>query len=272
MYLFEGLKMKLLVKQFTLVALLASIVGVNAKNIEYVEDDYAVQAAPELVQQVDRVANLVDFMSDYEVVSSKEFGVEVHPANRFIASVVNPATKNLRIIVNADWFNGLTIAEQDFLIARCLVRQQQGGALPKSVKFMPWVFALLTIGLLFSIFFVLRSIKFLTLTSLIKLPIWGRIAALVAIVVSIEFLIFDPVQANLVELAVRRHNLNISSLAIDKTGDKASAIQALNKFDIGVKAELANGEAFWKPFENTFSNIIKDLGRPICHHGHDCKH
>jgi hypothetical protein len=261
-----------LLKQLSLIVILTGAVNLSAKNVEYVEDAYAIQAAPELVQQVDRVAEKVGFADHYEVVVPKLAGLQINPWNRFIASGVNPGTKNLFILVNSDWFKGLPVAEQDFLIARCFVIQQMGGVLPKSVAVLPWIFMVLTLALWMGVFFAVRNFKFLTITGLIKLPNWARIAVLVAMVVSIRLLIFDRVQTNLTKVFAARHNVKVVALTVAKTGDKPAAALALMRLDAGVKAEIANGEVTLKPFENTFSDMVKDLERPVCHHGHGCKH
>lgn len=261
-----------LLKQLTLAFMLVGGIQISAKNVEYVEDAYAVQAEPELVQQVNRVAGQVGFDGNYEVVIAKKPGLQINPWNRFIASGVNPATKNLFIMVNPQWLKTLSAAQQDFLIARCLVTQQQGGVLPKSVSFVPWIFVLLSLALWVGVFFGIRSIKFLTFTGLIKLPNWARIAVLVVLVIAVRLLVFDRVQANLIKVLANRHDVKIAQLTIKKMGDRTAAIEALKQFDAGIKAEVANGENALKPAENTFLNLAKDLEQPVCHHGHGCQH
>lgn len=263
-----------LLKQLSLIVILTGAVNLSAKNVEYVEDAYAIQAAPELVQQVDRVAEKVGFADHYEVVVPKLAGLQINPWNRFIASGVNPGTKNLFVLVNPDWFKGLPVAEQDFLIARCFVMQQMGGVLPKSVAVLPWIFMVLTLALWMGVFFAIRSSKFLTVTGLVRFPGWGQRVILISFILLVRFLVFDRIQANLTKVFANRYSTQVAMAAIKKMGDHDSVVAAaaLKQLDAGIKAEILKGENTLKPFENTFSDMAKALERPVCHHGHGCKH
>jgi hypothetical protein len=223
-----------------------------SQPVPYTEDAYVCQAAPELVVQVEQAAILIDFKAPYEVISPKKAGIEINPHNKFISIGTNPITKNNFLIINPDWFFKLSPAQQQFTIARNLMRLKLG-YIPTSAKVIPYLFILLLIllGILCSI--VLRK------TILIGKPIWMRILSTWLILVSCNLLFINNLQIKLLNHMYRQHDINTIKLTIEKTGDRAAAIEALEKLNSDVNAEAQTNLPFWQNQLGALDPLIKEL-------------
>lgn len=223
-----------------------------AKMMEYYEDAYAQQAPQELADKVAKVADKITFAKDYEVIVPKKPGLQINPVNKIIGYGINPQTKNPYIIINSEWFSTLNKEQQDFLIARGLLTLENSTwhSLPKLFTLL-WIIIFFALGIL--AFFILKT-KFM-----VGKPTWMIVLATV-----IPFFIIDtalgPVHTKINLNISHRFDVQMARMALDKLNlEKQVALDAFKKMDDFVKKELTVGETFWKPFENTFSDIIERL-------------
>lgn len=231
-----------------------ALVSLNApaKMVEYYEDAYAQQAPQELADKVAKIANKIAFVEDYQMVIPKKPGLQINPVNKIISYGINPQTKNPFVLINPEWFSTLNQEQQDFLIARSLVTLENSNwhTLPK--LFTPlWVAIFLALGVL--AFFILKK-KYL-----VGKPTWMIVLATV-----IPFLIVDtalgPVHTKMNLNITQRFNVQMARMALEKLGqDTQVAISTFQAMDDFVKKELAEGDSFWKPHENTFADIVDRL-------------
>lgn len=220
-------------------SLLALCQPAFSQPVPYAEDAYCCQAAPELVTLVEQAAILIDFQAPYEVISPKKAGLEINPNNKFMVCGINPSTKNSFLIINPDWFFKLSPAEQQFNIARNLMRVKVG-IFPTSATVIPYLFILLSILLAVLCSIVLRR------TILVGKPSWMSILATMLIVVSCNLLFINNLQLKLINHVSRQHDINIIKLTVEKTGDRAAAITALEKLNSDINAEAQTNLAFWQ--------------------------
>lgn len=218
----------------------------------YTEDAYSCQAAPELVALVEQSATLIDFQVPYEVISPKKAGIEINPNNKFIAPGTNPTTKNSFLIINPDWFLKLSPAQQQFTIARNLMRLKLG-LIPTSAKVMPYLFILLSILLAILCSIVLRK------TILAGKPRWMSILITWLIIASCNLLFINNLQIKLLRHVLKQHDFNTIKLTIEKTDNRAAAIEALEKLNNDINAEAQTNLAFWQNQLGALDTCIKEL-------------
>lgn len=224
----------------------------QAKMVECYEDAYVQQAPQELADRVAAIADKVGFVQDYQIVIPKKPGMQINPWNKMVSYGINPQIKAPVVFINPEWFSTLSKEQQDFLIARSLVALENSNwhTLPK--LFTPlWVLIFLALGGL--AFFVLKK-KFL-----VGKPTWIIVLATV-----VPFVILDtvlgPVHNKMNVKVAQRWDSQMIYKTLEKMGqDKQVAIDAFQKMDDFVKKELAEGDAFWKPYENTFADIVERL-------------
>jgi hypothetical protein len=232
----------------------AALINLNApaKMVEYYEDAYAQQAPQGLADKVAKIVNKIAFSQDYQVVVPKKPGLQINPVNKIISYGINPQNKTPFVLINPEWFSTLNNAQQDFLIARSLIIFENSSwySLPKI--FTPlWLIIFCALGVL--AFFILKK-KYL-----VGKPTWMIILATV-----IPFLIVDtalgPVHDKMNLNIARRFDTQIARTALEKIDhDKQVAISTFQAMDDFAKKELAEGDTFWKPLENTFSDLAQRL-------------
>jgi hypothetical protein len=226
---------------------------IQAKMIEYVEDVYLMQAPAPLVALADKAAQLVNFEGNYEVIVPKKAGLLINPWNKFVASGINPQTKNHLMIINQEWFSTVPKNQQDFLLTRAFVMFKEGFT-PLSVKVaIPFSFFLFGIILIFGILQLLRR------TPLANQRSWVRIVVSIGIAAIFNVMITTPVSTKLTVYCASLHDMKINELVVQKTGDREAAVKALEHIDRVIKAELKDGETFWTPYATTFENYAQAL-------------
>lgn len=224
----------------------------NTKLVEYYEDAYAQQAPQELADKVAQIADKIDFTKDYEVVVPKKPGMQINPVNKIISYGINPQTKNPFLLINSEWFSTLSKEQQDFLIARSFVTLENSSWHTLPNLFTPlWLIVFFALAVL--AFFVLKK-KFM-----VDKPTW-----MIVLTTLIPLLIVDtalgPVHDKMKLNSVQRFNVQMARMAFEKIGqDKQVAIDTFQKMDDFVKTELAAGDTFWKPLENTFADLVQRL-------------
>lgn len=233
-------------------SLLALFQPAFSQPVPYTEDAYTYQAAPELVKLVEQAALLIDFQAPYEVVSPKKAGIEINPNNKFISPGTNSITKNSFLMINPDWLLKLSPEQQQFMIARNLMRLKVG-ILPTSTKVIPYLFILLTILLTFLLSILLRK------TILIGKPRWFSALITISIIVSCNLLFINNLQFKLISYFIKQHEVSTIKLTIEKTGNRAAAIEALEKLNSDINTEAQTNLAFWQNQLGTLEPFIKEL-------------
>jgi hypothetical protein len=235
------------------IALCASMtLSASAAMVEFVEDAYAAQAPQELVNQVNAIAQQINFEKKYEVVVPKKAGLQINPWNRFIGCAINPVSHNWFIIVNPAWFATLDKAEQDFLIARCFMIEKHGSN-PWNMKLVKIIYAILELLLAVALYMLLGKTRFAHHKAFV------RAGLALGILIAAELLILDKIELKILTHLAAQDNALIHREAIAVTGNRDIAIKALNALDAGIKAEVANGETMLAPFKDTIGNQAKDI-------------
>ena len=224
----------------------------SAKMVEYVEDAYCTQAPQEIVDAAARAAELVGFSQSYEVIAPKKAGLHINPWNNFIGCATNPGTKNWFIIANPEWFNALSNAEQEFLLARCFI-MAQAGTLPLLAKILPWLFGILRLLAMCAILWGLRFTALAGYTRII------RILIACGIIVLCNILFVNRLERAIMLDVTRKHDMQIIETTIEKTHNKQAAIDALSAMDKGIKAKLEQGEVFFAPHKDLFEKFLQAL-------------
>lgn len=225
----------------------------NTKVVEYFEDAYTQQAPQELVAQVEHIAQKIGFDKDYQIVVPKKPGLQINPLNKLLTYGINPQNKTPFVLINPEWFATLTKDQQTFLIGRSLLTLQHSNwMLP--VKLLPWVWIITTLLLALLLFFAIKRTRFGSK------PVWMRILAIYLLFAVANFAFLTALYNKVHVMLGRRFDKQMAQLALEKTGqDRQVAVSTYQAMDDFVKKELAAGDTFWKPFENTFSDIIERL-------------
>lgn len=246
------MKITTMLKMVAIVCVALVNLNAPAKMVEYYEDAYAQQAPQELADKVAKITNKIAFTQDYQVVVPKKPGLQINPANKIISYGINPQNKTPFVLINPEWFSTLNNEQQDFLVARSFITLENSNwnALPKI--FTPlWIVIFLALGVI--AFFALKKKYF------VGKPTWMIVLATV-----IPFLIIDtalgPVHNKMNFNVARRFDVQMARTALEKLDqDKQVAISTFQAMDDFVKKELAEGDTFWKPLENTFADLIERL-------------
>lgn len=219
----------------------------------YEEDDYLEQAPQELVAQVEHIAQKIGFSKDYQVMIPKEPGLQLNPWNKLAVYGINPQNKLPFVLINQEWFSLLSQEQQTFLIARNLMMLSEGASFV-AVKLLPWIWALVSFALMALFYCVLNGTPFGTN------PVWMKILAISVIFSLANFAFFNALYAQLNSALACSCDSKIVHLTLEKTGqDKQVALATFEAMDAFVKKELADGQAFWKPYENIFANLVDAL-------------
>lgn len=224
----------------------------HAKTIEFIENIYAEQAPQNTIDVAQEAAHLFEFKKDYEVAVPKKAGLQVNPWNRFLAYGINPQTQNPFIIINPEWLSKMPKDEQQFLLGRAFVTLERGMT-PLSLKVSPFLYGFFSICLMILIYFALGR------TRLAQQKKWVRALLAYAIITICNLTFMNNVYLKFTQYLGKRYDTQIIESMIEKTHDKEAAIKALEHFDASIKKELAEGETFWKPYENLFEGYAKEL-------------
>jgi len=223
-----------------------------SKMVEFTEDAYSMQAPQEIVDIAEKAAEFFECKDAYEVVVPKKAGILINPWNKFIGTGINPQTKNHFIVINPEWFLSIPEKQQLFLLGRNFLAIKHGTT-PLSMKIIPFLF------ILFTGCFVLFIVWILGKTRLAEYKPWvkGLIAFCIMTTCNIAFM--NGLQSKFLLHVAKNHDKAINEMIIQKTGDKDSAIKALEFFDSSIKSELNNGESFWAPYAMLFENYAHEL-------------
>lgn len=222
----------------------------HAEPVPYVKDPYAQEAPQEIVKLAQEAAELMGYKDTFEVLAPKKTGIEVNPWNKFIAYGRNPTTQNLFILVNPEWFLALPHEQQLFLLARCFAIFQESNKLNK--QFIPFLFLLLSILLVFLIYWFLGKI-------FVDQQEWIRISIALGKVFLANTFIFNNVQLHIIEYLNSKYDMNIIKKVIEKTGNKEAATNAFHHFDNSIKEAIKQGEPFFMPYSNLFEKYAHAL-------------
>ena len=226
--------------------------NVGAKVIEFVENAYAMQAPKEIIAVTERVASLIGFSDGYEVISPKKPGIQVNPWNKFVSYGINPQTKNPFIIVNPQWFLTIPQGQQDFLLGRPFVVFQKV-ITSFAIKFLPYMFILLSIFLIIVFFLGLGR------TRLANKKKWIRFLIALGIVSMCNVLFINKLQLKLSQYLGYQYDIKVNEKVLEKTLDRDVAIKALEFFDASIKAEFEKGGTFFAPSISLFKGYADQL-------------
>ena len=224
----------------------------NAKIAESIEDAYMKQAPHALMELAEQSAERINFTTPFEVVIPLKSAIQINPWNSFLAFGVNPQTKNPFIIINQDWFSALPAAQQEFLLVRALLFLKLGLKSFASQIF-PYIFLLFWFLLGFLTYYLLA------LTRLAAYQWWVRFLVSWGLLILLNVLVLTKVNQAIAGHLARSYDANINKKAIAVTGDKEAAVAVFKAMDTEIKAAVARGETFWKPYENLFEENIQKL-------------
>lgn len=234
--------------------ILGLLVGnaLHAKVVEYVQDPYAMNAPADIVAMTEGAAHTMHFDKSYEVVVPTKAGMQINPWNKFIASGVNNQTGNFFIIMNPAWFSLLPLDQQQFLLARVFASFELGNV-SFAMKAVPYIFLLFFMALMFCVIF-----------TIVRRPLSRKKKLLAIVIAWIAVALFNAtLQSRLQPFVVHYfgllHDNKINELALQRTGNRDAAVQALASFDAAIKEDLKDGNTFWKPFETVFEHQAKQL-------------
>jgi len=222
-----------------------------AGPVEYIEDAYAMPAPQDIVEQVERVAQLMDFTEPYELGVPKKAGIDINPWNRYIAHCINPQTQRPFLLINPAWFNQLDQGERTFLIARCFGGFKESIA-PGGVKAIPYLHMLVAFLMIILLFILLNRAQ------IIKQR-WLTVLVAYIIVSLCNLMFLNDAQTRLISYLGRCHDTMIHKMVIERTGDKDTAMRALMRLDQAIKQEVAQGDPFWQPFVDIFEKRAQGL-------------
>jgi hypothetical protein len=227
--------------------------GSQATVVEYFEDTYGQQASPELINKAEDAAKLVGFDGLYQVIAAKKAGIDVSPTfYKYIATTVNQQMQYPVMIVNSTWFDTLPQDQQMFLLARAFVIFKEG-MLPASVKYLPFLFMLLSILLIFALVWLLGK------TRLAVYKRWVRIVAAWVIVTLFNLSIGAYLQTKVLQYFAKKHDMHIIRIAAGKTGNKEAAKAALLAYNAVAQEEVKNGQKAFEPYGNLFEQYANQL-------------
>lgn len=239
------------VTAFGLVALLSA--QADAKMVEYYEDAYIMQAPQELADRVAKIAASIGFDKDYQVIIPKKPGMQMNPWNKLVAYGINPQTKHPFLLINPAWFSTLNEDQQNFLIMRNLMFAAHGAS-SVPMKLFPWIWAIVILALMVLVFFALKR------TRLGVQKTWVRILVTWALFAVANYAFLTNFYYKINTVLARNYDNQITQMTLEKIGkDKQVAISTFQAMDDFVKKELAEGDTFWKPFENTFADLVDRL-------------
>jgi hypothetical protein len=206
----------------------------HTKMIEFTENPYEMQAPEEITAKVAAAVQEYGFTKDYEVTVPKKAGFDVNPWYHFAYSGVNQYTKNFLIGINPEWFLSLPEAQQKHFLFYSFATHDQG-AVPLSVKIIPWIILLVVFAFMF---FIGRTVlrPYSRLTS-------GALSFLIAM--AIFSFVTTPLQNKLITDQALQHRMKIHALAIKKTGNKNAAIDYLKVMDQSMKQRAKDGDEFY---------------------------
>lgn len=246
------MKIIIMLKKSFFACLALITLNAPAKMAEYYEDAYAQQAPQELADKVAKIINKIAFEKDYQVIVPKKPAMQINPVNKIISYGINPQNKTPFVLINPEWFSTLSNEQQDFLIARSLITLENSNwhSLPKI--FTPlWIIIFLALSVL--AFFILKK-KYL-----VGKPTWMIVLATVIPLLIVDT-VLGPVHDKMKLNIAHRFDAQIARMALEKLDqDKHVAISAFQAMDDFAKKELAEGDTFWKPIENTFSDLAQRL-------------
>ena len=231
---------------------LISVPSMYAKTVGYFEDVYAMQAPASLVAKAEKVAELVDFTADYELVVPKKAGVQVNPWNKFVAFGINPQTQNPFMVINEQWFSTMPEDQQEFFLARNLLILKHGTT-PLTVKITPFLFSLLLMVLYLLFYWGLGH------TPLATQKRWKKMVMVMCIGAICNLTFLNALQLKCIRYLSARYDQHINAMVVQKTNNKEAAIKALEYAQETITNELKNGESFWKPYATSFADYAQDL-------------
>ena len=227
-----------------------------AKIIELKEDFTAKQAPKNIIAIIEKVATFMDFKPDYEIAVAKKAGLQINPWNKFVTRNINPQTKNPIIIVNPKWFLKIPEAQQTFLVGRHFFFFKNGDHL--IIKTLPFIFIALRILLLILLIWGLGK------TILPNKKKWIRFLVAWCTLFVLNITIFNKLEIKTINYLNIRNGMEINEMMVQKTGDRNSAIKALEYFDASIKNEFKNDETFWTPYTSIFEKYANELKKNEC--------
>ena len=223
----------------------------SGNMIEFVEDAYLKQVPQDLVHKVEKAAQFMDFIGNYEVVIPKKAGMQINPWNRYISQGINPLTQNYLIIINPEWFNTLSEDQQNFMLVRSFELFEQGFT-PRIIKYIPYVFFLLSLVLLVVLYLLLGKTGLGNQTVL-------RVLAAITLNWLIGYAVLNKIQERVVYYSASNHDFQINEAVVQKIGQRKAGIEALELYDAGIKKEFNEGETFWAPYLGLFEKFAQSL-------------
>lgn len=223
-----------------------------AKVADFTANQYAVQAPAELITLTEQVAEHVHFEQLYEVVVPTKAGLQVNPWNQFLSYGIDPQTTYPYILINPAWLLSLPENQQHFLLARAFATFELG-TMSFAMKAAPYLFLLFFMLLMFSVIFIIARRP---------LPRKKKILAIViawVVVALVNATLQSKVQPMVVRYLGSLHDKKINELAVQKTGNKDAALQALESYDNAIQEDLKNGNTFWQQFEHVFKDQLAQL-------------
>lgn len=235
---------------FITVGLLNTIV--HTKVAEFIGSPYAQQAPQELIELTETVAHSWDFEKPYEVIIPTKAGIQVNPWNLFTYIDVDPLTKNPYILINQEWFLQLPQDQQTFLLERNFARIIHG-ALPQSFKYVPYIFALISLIIIVILSFIFRA------TVLKNQTIVIAVFAAIGITLVLELTVLEKMRTKVNHMLGVRYDKYIHELVIAKTNNRQAAIDAFEAIDEKISEEIANGQSFFVPYASIFKAYAEQL-------------
>jgi len=224
----------------------------DAKNVEFIEDAYTAQAPQEIVDRVEKAAQLFEYNDPYEIIVPKKSGLQINPWNKFIAGGLNPQSKNYFIIINPEFFSGLPENEQLFLLGRNFLRFKHG-MIPLSMKLIPYGSILLSILFALLLFWLIGKTRFA------NQKFWVKGLIIFGAVLITEIAILDKISVRLTHSFSRAYDHTINEMVIQKTNDRDAGIKVLEVLDAAVKNEINNGEKVFVGYKDLFGEYAQAL-------------
>lgn len=135
----------------------------------YSEGIYLSKATTDLVEKALSAASKIGYKGVFEVSIVEKAGIEINPYNKFISKALNPVTKNNLIIVNPDWFNGLSEKEQEYFLVNTFAHFLEPALYVRYVKFLK-IFLTIIVSLVFMT--ILSYGRFAISSEILRLPIF----------------------------------------------------------------------------------------------------
>lgn len=171
----------------------------------YSEGIYLSKATTDLAEKALSAASKIGYKGVFEISMAEKAGIEINPYNKFISRVINPLTKNNLIIVNPDWFNGLSSNEQEYFLVNAFAHFLEPALYVRYFKYLNLILTII-VSLVFMA--ILSYGRFAISSDILKLTIFF------GLVMTFNFLFLNRIVKYIARKFDRNYQRKIDNLVL----------------------------------------------------------